>query len=106
MSETLQNNHKYFEYISCNEESCLKLLQNHYPWFIHIYENYQYPIQKCDAIRPFILYHYGGIYLDMDSTCIKNIYENFKKPGVYILERLQQLKPPRSLSTKCNVASF
>jgi len=86
MSETLQNNHKDFEYILWNKESCLKLLQNHYPWFINIYENYEYPIQKCDAIRPFILHHYGGIYLDMDITCIKNIYEYFKKPGVYILE--------------------
>ena len=30
---------------------------------------YRYPIQRIDAARVFILFHYGGVYLDMDMAC-------------------------------------
>lgn len=28
-----------------------------------------YPIQRADAIRYFVLYHYGGVYIDLDIGC-------------------------------------
>lgn len=34
-----------------------------------IWDGYAFPIQRADAIRYFVLYHYGGIYLDMDTWC-------------------------------------
>ncbi len=45
------------------------LLKKHYPWFIPTFDSYQYPVQKAEAGRYFIIYHYGGIYLDMDVSC-------------------------------------
>lgn len=33
------------------------------------WDNYAFPIQRADSIRYFVLYHYGGIYLDMDTWC-------------------------------------
>lgn len=33
------------------------------------WDRYAFPIQRADSIRYFILYHYGGIYLDMDTWC-------------------------------------
>jgi inositol phosphorylceramide mannosyltransferase catalytic subunit len=30
------------------------------------YESYPYNIQRSDALRYFLLFHYGGIYLDLD----------------------------------------
>jgi mannosyltransferase OCH1-like enzyme len=33
------------------------------------WNNYAFPIQRADSIRYLILYHYGGIYLDMDTFC-------------------------------------
>lgn len=86
MSNILQKNHIDFEYKLWNDKTCFELLQNHYSWFLDVYNSYKDPIQKCDSIRPFILYHYGGIYLDMDVSCVKNIYEYIKNPGVYILQ--------------------
>ena len=83
--KALKNNPTW-KYKLWNYESCLDLLKNHYPWFLKTYNEYKYPIQRADAIRPFILYHYGGIYFDMDFVCIKNISEYFNKKGVYICE--------------------
>ena len=85
-SETLRKNNSNLQYKLWNYESCLDLLKTHYSWFLDTYLGYKYPIQRADAIRPFILYHYGGIYFDMDFKCVKNITNYFKNAGVYILE--------------------
>lgn len=33
------------------------------------WDNYAFPIQRADSIRYFVLYHFGGVYLDMDTWC-------------------------------------
>lgn len=40
-----------------------------YPWFLDTFDAYTYPIQRADAIRYFVLHHYGGVYLDLDVGC-------------------------------------
>ena len=35
-------------------------------------------VQKIDFAKYVILYHYGGVYIDMDVKCLKNI-NNLKK---------------------------
>ena len=42
------------------------LLTTHYAWFLPTYRAYPHPIQRFDAVRFFVLYHCGGIYMDMD----------------------------------------
>lgn len=49
------------------------LLQDHYPWFLPTYLAYPYHIQRVDAIRYFLLYHYGGVYIDLDMGCRKRL---------------------------------
>lgn len=39
-----------------------------YPWFLSTWDNYPYNIQRADAIRYFVLLHYGGIYIDLDDV--------------------------------------
>jgi mannosyltransferase OCH1-like enzyme len=41
-------------------------IQANYTWFLPTFDSYPYPVQKVDAFRYFALYHYGGIYLDLD----------------------------------------
>ncbi len=48
------------------------LLENHYPHFIPVFDSYRYDIQRVDASRYFIIYHYGGVYLDLDIGCQKS----------------------------------
>ena len=64
------------------------MIKNHYPWFLDTYNNYKYKIQKIDAIRPFILYHYGGMYVDLDYECFKPFDDaiDFNKDNVYIVD--------------------
>jgi mannosyltransferase OCH1-like enzyme len=43
-------------------------IATHYPWFLDTFNGYKYPIQRADSIRYFALYHYGGIYIDLDDV--------------------------------------
>jgi inositol phosphorylceramide mannosyltransferase catalytic subunit len=51
------------------------LIDNLYPWFSFTYNSYEYPIQKVDSVRYFILYTYGGFYLDIDTARFKSMNE-------------------------------
>ncbi|KAJ5413747.1 hypothetical protein N7509_000374 [Penicillium cosmopolitanum] len=62
-----------FEYKLWTDASARDFVANHYPWFLDTLDNYAFPIQRADSIRYFFLYHYGGIYLDMDTWCNQTI---------------------------------
>ncbi len=47
------------------------LIKKHYRWFLEIYDKYPQDIQRADAARYFILFHYGGMYVDLDFECLK-----------------------------------
>lgn len=44
------------------------LTPSRYPWFLETFDGYPYPIQRADAIRYFVLHHFGGIYIDLDDV--------------------------------------
>lgn len=46
----------------------IMLMTIRYPWFLETYDGYPYPIQRADAIRYFVLHHFGGIYIDLDDV--------------------------------------
>lgn len=48
-----------------------EFLRKHYSWFLPIYDNYPQHIMRVDAVRYFLLYHYGGVYIDMDFECLR-----------------------------------
>lgn len=54
-----------------------KVVKAFFPEHYDLYKNYQYEIQRCDLLRYFILYRYGGIYADMDYYCNKPFDEAF-----------------------------
>ncbi|KAL7793751.1 glycosyltransferase family 32 protein [Trichoderma ceciliae] len=62
-----------FEYKLWTDELARDFLSSEYPWFLDNWDNYAFPIQRADAIRYFVLHHYGGIYLDMDTFCTETI---------------------------------
>ncbi len=47
------------------------LLKDHYPQYLQVYQDFTQVIMKCDFARYIILYHYGGIYIDMDIIPVK-----------------------------------
>ncbi|KAI3572432.1 nucleotide-diphospho-sugar transferase, partial [Fusarium oxysporum f. sp. albedinis] len=58
-----------YEYKLWTDNKARGFLEAEYPWFLSTWDNYPFPIQRADAIRYFVLYHYGGLYLDMDTVC-------------------------------------
>ena len=48
-----------------------RFVKTFFPEHYDMYKNYPYEIQRCDAVRYFFLYRYGGIYADMDYYCNK-----------------------------------
>ncbi|PPQ99048.1 hypothetical protein CVT24_003608 [Panaeolus cyanescens] len=60
-----------YEYKLWTDAGSREFIAQHYSWFLDTFDNYEYPIQRADVIRYFVLYHYGGIYMDMDIGCLK-----------------------------------
>lgn len=58
-----------YEYMLWTDELALEFVKKHYSAQLHMYENYPHPIQRADAIRYFVLHHFGGIYMDLDIGC-------------------------------------
>lgn len=48
-----------------------EFIAENYSWFLDTFDNYKFPIQRADAIRYFVLHHYGGVYLDLDIGCLR-----------------------------------
>ncbi|CAF3827642.1 unnamed protein product [Rotaria sordida] len=69
-----QYNANQFEYRLWTDNDMHRFVRQEYP---NLYENtflkYSLEIQRVDAFRYFILYHFGGIYIDMDNGCRKSL---------------------------------
>jgi mannosyltransferase OCH1-like enzyme len=66
-----------WSYILWTDKMCRNLIEDHYTWFLDIYDNYPNNIQRADAWRYFALYHIGGVYLDLDFEAVKPFDELF-----------------------------
>ncbi|KAH7118025.1 nucleotide-diphospho-sugar transferase [Dendryphion nanum] len=52
-----------------NTTHARSFIEREYKWFLSTYDGYRYPIQKVDALKYFVLWHYGGVYMDLDIAC-------------------------------------
>ncbi|MCJ1307603.1 hypothetical protein MMC25_001250 [Agyrium rufum] len=62
--------HEDYEYKLWTDEGSAAFIATEYPWFLETFVGYTYPIQRADAIRYFVLAHYGGVYIDLDDVCL------------------------------------
>jgi inositol phosphorylceramide mannosyltransferase catalytic subunit len=62
-----------WEYKLWTDELSRKFIESEYPWFLDTFDGYRYPIQRADAIRYFVLAHYGGVYIDLDDGCNRKL---------------------------------
>jgi len=65
--------HPDYKYMLWTDKSSRQFIQDEYPWFLETFDRYTYPIQRADAIRYFVLAHYGGVYLDLDDGCQRRL---------------------------------
>lgn len=52
-----------------NATAARDLIEEHYEWFLPMYDGYKHPIQRVDAFKYFVIWHYGGVYMDLDIDC-------------------------------------
>jgi mannosyltransferase OCH1-like enzyme len=50
------------------EKESRDFIEKEYPWVLRTYDGYRYPVQRVDALRYFLMLHYGGIYVDLDNV--------------------------------------
>lgn len=62
-----------YQYMLWTDETSRQFIAEHYPWFLKAWDDYPYPIQRADAIRYFVLDHYGGVYIDLDDGCQRKL---------------------------------
>jgi mannosyltransferase OCH1-like enzyme len=65
--------HPDWQFLLWTDAMNKKFVEEHFPAFITIYNTYPYTIQRADAIRYLLLYKLGGVYVDLDIECLKNI---------------------------------
>ena len=82
-AESCKKIHKDFKYILWTDDMMLQFVKEKYNMFLSTYTSYKYNIQRCDAFRYLVLYEYGGIYLDLDIVCKKNLNDLLKYDIVF-----------------------
>ncbi len=60
-----------FRYVLWDRRKVERFLHESFPWFMNTYRSYPYDVQRADAARYFIMYTFGGLYMDMDLVCRK-----------------------------------
>ena len=64
-----------YEYMFWTDEMILKLIAEEYPNFYNIYKLARTGVQKGDIARILLVYHYGGIYIDLDVLVLRDFNE-------------------------------
>ena len=59
-----------FDYILWSDEDIRDFVDRCYPDYLSRIENFQLGIIKADFFRLLALYHFGGIYVDIDFECL------------------------------------
>ena len=65
--------HEDYEYMLWTDAKSREFIAAEYPWFLETFDGYPFPIQRADAIRYFVLAHFGGVYIDMDDVCFPTV---------------------------------
>ncbi|PNY26086.1 Mannosyl phosphorylinositol ceramide synthase SUR1 [Tolypocladium capitatum] len=62
--------HPTWEYkVLWTERASRQFIKKEYPWFLKTYDGFQYPVQRVDTLRYFLMRHFGGVYIDLDNGC-------------------------------------
>jgi hypothetical protein len=83
--ESWKKNFPNFQYKLWSDEQIDKLVENSFPEYWEMYNDFPIHILKIDFVRLCFMYEYGGIYADMDYYCYSNFYDDLKE-DVYVVE--------------------
>ena len=77
-----------WEFKLWTDDDNLNLVKTFYPELLPLYEGYDVAIKRIDAVRYMMLHKYGGVYMDMDMTCLRSFNEStFREPNTFYAAR-------------------
>lgn len=86
--------------------AALKFIEGYYPEHFDWFLNLQYPVEKVDAFRFFLMHTYGGIYLDMDCKSLEPLDKFFEEhPEACRAKIVLVHSPVESILTNCVMMS-
>lgn len=62
-----------YQYRLWTDDDNRNLIKEYFPDHLHFYDSLPLKIHRIDVIRYFILFKYGGVYVDLDFECFKSI---------------------------------
>jgi len=62
-----------YEYKLWDLKECEELIVEYFPKYIDLWNEFRYPIQRCDFIRYLILFIHGGWYIDCDVYPLQDL---------------------------------
>ena len=62
-----------YKHILWDDRDCYGFIQKYYSEFLDTYNRLSRPVERADLFRYLVVYHYGGVYADIDCECIKPI---------------------------------
>jgi hypothetical protein len=83
-SESFRRINPDFEYFLWDDFDNRGFIKEYYPWFLPVYDAYPREIYRADAVRYFFLYQFGGLYVDMDTECLKPLAPFFRSGDVWL----------------------
>jgi UDP:flavonoid glycosyltransferase YjiC (YdhE family) len=72
-SATWRRHHPGFEHRLWGPAESRSFVAAQYPDFLAVYDGYAQPIQRVNALRVLLLHHFGGLCVDLDMECLRNV---------------------------------
>jgi|TARA_B110000858_G_C17681863_1_gene416989 mannosyltransferase OCH1-like enzyme len=104
ISDIIKKKYSDYKYILWTDEMIYDFIKNNYPQYNDFFNKLS-KIQQIDIVRYFWMYHYGGVYSDLDILYIKKInYTNFS--GIIFIEREWTHPKNEKITTSVHNAIF
>lgn len=87
--QTWKQKHPHWTHVLWTDEKAEKFFKQYYPQFLPMYHEFGKSVKKVDSLRYFLMYHYGGLYVDADTECIQpfdNLVKSNKPDAIFIAE--------------------
>lgn len=69
--KTVREHHPTWKYYFWTDASARQLVADRFPNWLSMWDRLRLGIKRADALRYFILYEYGGVYLDLDFEVVR-----------------------------------
>lgn len=74
-------------YFFWTDQTARAFIKDKFDYFLPTWDSYKDYMNRADAIRYFVLYEYGGVYVDIDFECLRPLKNvTLKYPAIFPVE--------------------